>query len=304
MRSDRSTNLLLRAYRVAAAVAVLFLESCLSVDAAQDSLVNCNELMLQDRCACNDRVLHALTRIQTGVTDGELVSGAPATADPISILQERQHRLRTYLSPNCDRRAEALGESGRLTPERLPIPERNTTRPLGGRAIDHYFAKPSRTEDIRPGDDKLLVGRWEGWLTLFGGKPAPISFHVISLGNPQPLAAPELDQETGAFLKVCSDQGMVFGRVRDGHLDLPRSDRFGSEYSIRLWRSGRPRSRDLEGVALLEVRPGQTMVAGLVWLERAFKFDWTTPPSSYFCQDRDLEEQRKDVQEQQRRRIR
>ena len=65
-----------------------------------------------------------------------------------------------------------------------------------------------------------------------------------------------------------------------------------------------PRSRDLEGVVLLEVRPGEVLVAGLVWLSRALKFDWTVPPSGYFCQDRDLEEQRKNVQEEQQRKER
>jgi len=51
-------------------------------------------------------------------------------------------------------------------------------------------------------------------------------------------------------------------------------------------------------VVLLEVRPGEVVPAGLVSLSRAVKFDWTTPPSMYFCQDRDLEEQRKTAQEE------
>jgi len=45
-------------------------------------------------------------------------------------------------------------------------------------------------------------------------------------------------------------------------------------------------------VVLLEVRPGKVVVAGLVWMSRAVGFPWTTPASSYFCQDRDLEERR------------
>ena len=43
------------------------------------------------------------------------------------------------------------------------------------------------------------------------------------------------------------------------------------------------------------------MVAGLVWLSRVLKFDWTTPPSPYFCQDQDLEEWRKYAEAEQER---
>jgi hypothetical protein len=137
--------------------------------------------------------------------------------------------------------------------------------------------------------EKLFVGRWEGWQTLFGGKPSPVSFHIISVAE-------------NVFVKACSDRGMIFGRLtEEGYLELPRFDSVGLAYSIRLWRSSAPRSRDLEGVALLEVRPSELLVAGLVWLSRALRFDWTTPPSSYFCQDRDLEEQRRYFREEKER---
>jgi hypothetical protein len=95
---------------------------------------------------------------------------------------------------------------------------------------------------------------------------------------------------------------MVFLRVKDGYLEWPRTDSYGLAYSIRLWTSSAPYTHDLEGVALLEVRPGEVVVAGLVQLSRTLVFDWTTPPSNYFCQDRDLEEQKRVVREEEERR--
>ena len=100
-------------------------------------------------------------------------------------------------------------------------------------------------------------------------------------------------------MKACSDQGMVLGRVRDGYLEFPRLDFSDLAYSVQLWMSSAPRSRDLEGVILLGVRPSEVVVAGLVWLSRAVRFDWSTPASSYFCQDRDLEERRRIARERQ-----
>lgn len=264
-------------------------------EAAQDSLVNCNEVMLSDRCACNERVLHALTQSRPVFLD-PTEGGNPGDANAaISIQQARQHRLRTFHAPVCNDKS---------SPKFLPLPEQHTGGWLDRETIEGHL-KPLGAEDIDYygegliNPEELLVGRWEGWQTLFGGKPRPVSFHVIAIGEPRPLR----NVVQGHFVKACSDQGMIFGRLRNGYVELPRSDSSGLAYSIRLWRSGVPRSRDLEGVALLEVRPGEVLVAGLVWLSRALKFDWTAPPSGYFCQDRDLEEQRKNVQEEQRRKM-
>jgi len=264
-------------------------------EAAQDSQVNCNEVMAEDRCACNERVLLALTALRRIVPDPNLYANVGETNNAIAIQQEQRNRLRTYYAPGCE---------GPASPDKLPLSAPHVTNRLyGGRSIDKYL-KPVLTEIIDASDlgklilaRKLLVGRWDGWQTLYGGKPTPVSFHVISVGTPlllEPL-------QPSPYVKACSDQGMVFGQVRGGYMELPRIDSTGSVYSIRLWKSVAPHSRDLDGVVLLEVRPGETMVAGLVSLSRAPKFDWTGPPSNYFCQDRDLEEQRKNAQEEQRR---
>jgi hypothetical protein len=263
--------------------------------AAQDSQVNCNEIMAEDRCACNERVLLALTRMRRIVPDPNLYANVGEINTAIAIQQEQRNRLRTYYAPGCD---------GPASPDNLPLAAPHVTGKLyGGWSIDRHL-KPLLTEIIDASDlgrlilaRKLLVGRWDGWQTLFGGKPTPVSFHVISVGTPLQLEP----LQPGPYVKACSDQGMVFGQVRGGYVELPRVDATGATYSIRLWKSVAPRSRDLEGVVLLEVRPGETLVAGIVSLSRAVKFDWTGPPSNYFCQDRDLEEQRRNAQDEQRR---
>lgn len=251
--------------------------------------MNCNEVVLEDRCACNERILRALGQSRALVVD-PTAGGNPGEAQAaITMQQLRQQRLRTFYAPDCKNAS---------SPERLPLSQPHTTDRRHGSAIEKHL-QPILTNTIDGSNHselivarKLLVGRWEGWQTLFGGRPSSISFHVISVDGPEKLQP---------LVQACSDQGMVFGRLRGGYVELPRSDSFGGAYSIRLWRSSAPHSRDLEGVVLLEVRPGEVLVAGLVSLSRSVKFDWTAPPSSYFCQDRDLEEQRKNAKEEETR---
>ena len=85
---------------------------------------------------------------------------------------------------------------------------------------------------------------------------------------------------------------MVFGVLRGGFLDVPGPRSSGISYGMRLWRGGPPRYRELEGVALLDLRPNQEMVAGLVWLTRAQKRLGSLNPAGYFCEDRELEDER------------
>src|SRR5262249_2999123 len=237
------------------------------------------------------RVLHALAQNRPVVSDPTQGGGTGEARAAIAIQQARQRRLRTFFAEQCHL------PSG---PDRLPASEPHMTNRLyGGRVIED-FLQPWNTKRIEDFEVawKLLLGRWEGWQTLYGGKPTRLDIHVVSLGNAVPLQG----TENAPFVKACSDQGMVIGHLANGYVELPRSDSFGNAYSIRLWESGPPRSRDLEGVVLLEVRPGEAIVAGIAWLSRAVKFDWTAPPSSYFCQDRDLEEQRKNVEREQHQR--
>ena len=265
-------------------------------EGAEDVLVNCNEVSLADRCACNERISYALANRRPVIPETQ---GSSWTAiemnNMIAIQQERLHRLRTFYAPGgCENDPRASEDS-------LPIAPQHTGGWLDLKSVERHL-KPVGTNiiDVKPRAgvsyvraDMLLPGRWEGWQMLFGDRPSPISFHVIA------VMGVGTDGD-GLLVKACSDQGLVFGQVKDGYLELPRSDSSDMAYSIRLWKSAPPHSQDLEGVTLLEVRPGQVIVAGLAWVSRAVKFDWTTPPSSYFCQDRDLEEQRKKAQEEQK----
>src|SRR5262245_1642141 len=111
-----------------------------TAEPADGPLVNCNEVHSSDRCACNDRVLRALTAIRFGAVDPEMVSTAPPTANPVAILQDRQHRLRTFFAPQCDK----------PTPERLPIAEGPTTKKPFGLLFEDYHFRPFGTECIVP----------------------------------------------------------------------------------------------------------------------------------------------------------
>lgn len=295
MSQRRFETAFLTALSTACCLTMLCIMGIAASEGAPEPLVNCNEVMLEDRCACNERLLLALTQMKRIVPDPNGYA-SPGEADTAIVIQQhQQHRLRTYLAEVC---------SDALSPGRLPASEQHTGGWLHQRDMQKHL-KPVGASNLCKDDctgaheleqaRRLLVGRWHGWLTFFNMKPTALSFHVNSVGDPLPLDQPQ----NASFFTACSDQGSVFGRFTGGYVEFPWSDSFGSAYSIRLWRSPAPRSRDLEGVILLEVRPGEVVPAGLVSLSRAVKFDWTTPPSMYFCQDRDLEEQRKNVREAQ-----
>ena len=296
----RSVSVSIMVWFAAALTLILCLIWFATSEAAEESLLNCNEVTATDRCACNERILLALTKSRPIFVD-PTEGGNTATANAAIIIQQhRQHRLRTFYAPSCDERRS----------DDLPIPEQHTGGQLDLKAIEGNL-RPLRTMNIgppgsqsdtssknlsdtrgdRPSDilpDRLLVGRWDGWQTLSDGKASRVSLHVISVDAKQ------------RFATACSDQGMVFLRImKEGYLEWSRVDSLGLAYSVRLWASITPYTHELEGVTLLEIRPGKVIVAGLVRLSRPLVFDWSTPPSSYFCQDRDLEEQRRMAREEQ-----
>jgi hypothetical protein len=96
-----------------------------------------------------------------------------------------------------------------------------------------------------------------------------------------------------AFVRACSSHGMIFGVLRDGFLELPGPRSSGLTYTMRLWRGG-PTDRDLEGVVLLDLRPNEESVGGLVWLSRTLTMEGARIPraTGYECEDRDLEDYR------------
>lgn len=245
--------------------------------ATPESLVNCNQLKPEDRCECNRRVLRALNGIRVIVSDPVQSPNATPANIQDAVQQERQHRLRTFIAPNCEQPS---------TGEHLPLFNERSASPFTGKAIETRL-QPLATKPIKVinidgaiavSAKWLLEGRWEGWQTLADGKPSPVSFHIIDVFH--------------AFVRACSDHGMVFGHLRDGFLELPGIQFSGLAYSIRLWRGGSPGYRDLEGVALLDLRPNEEIPAGLVWLTRAQKFQSSLMPTRYFCEDRELEDRR------------
>src|SRR5690348_2272100 len=86
---------------VAAWVLILCLIRFGTSDAAQESLVNCNEVMLEDRCACNERILSALGQSRGLVVDPTAGENPREAQAAISLQQMRQQRLRTFYAPDC-----------------------------------------------------------------------------------------------------------------------------------------------------------------------------------------------------------
>ena len=252
--------------------------------AAEDQIGNCNEVDFEDRCACNMVVLRVISHIRPANPNPIQFSNDTPAHIQIAVQEERLHRLRTFIAPDCDRRS---------SPERLPLSSGSSTGSGGGGSGDHLRPLGARRLDaprlidgvLRETEPKqLLEGRWEGWQTLADGKPSPVSLQVIEV---QRISADE-----PYYVRACWDQGMVLGRVKDGVLELARSESPAFSYSIKLWKSGVPHYGDLEGVALLEIRPNQEVVAGLLWLSRAPKLLGAVRPSDYSCKDRSLEDER------------
>jgi hypothetical protein len=241
-------------------------------DAAQDPLLNCNQLELDDRCECNHRILRALNDIKAATPDPQSRNSGPA--DILDAVQEeRRHRLRTFYAPDCDQASSASN---------LPARNERSTR-FANRTLGRYL-RPFLARVICEGErckttepSELLVGRWTGWQTLPDGKTVPIAFHIAEYHY--------------GFVRACSDHGMVFGMVRDGFLELPGPPVSGLANFIRLWKAA-PHFRDLEGVALLELGSNEELPGGPVWLTKVQTLRGFLPPTGYFCEARELEDRR------------
>ena len=189
-----------------------------------------------------------------------------------ALLHERLRRWRTFIAPAC-----AVRSTGHVLPEfNQHVPPRDGV--AAGRQLQPMSTVPLTLGQTDVVPAVLLPGRWEGWQTLPDGKPTRVFFHIS-----------EIDQ---TFVKACSSHGMVFGVLRGGFLEFPGPQSSGIAYTFRLWRSGPPTFRDLEGVALLELRPNEELVAGLVWLTRAQRLFSSFMPTGYHCEDLELEDQR------------
>src|SRR5262249_28751705 len=89
--------------------------------AAPESLVNCNEVTIEDRCACNDRVNHALASMRTIVSETQGSSWTAMEMRNMTAMQQvRRERLRSFLAPNCE-------DTDGAAPGALPSMESHTT---------------------------------------------------------------------------------------------------------------------------------------------------------------------------------
>jgi hypothetical protein len=250
--------------------------------AADHPVVNCNQVEQWDRCDCNRRVLRALNDTKAATEDPTQSRNTTPRNIQDAVQEEQRHRLQTFIAKPCDRPA---------SPSNLPDFNERSTRFRAEKALATNL-RPLLARDICiAGCDvsdvpanRLLPGRWEGWQTLADGKAVPLFLHITA-----DVRATEGDRE--GVVQVCSSNGMVFGVLHDGFLELPGPRIAGLTYAFRLWRGG-PHHRDLEGVVLLDLRPKDEVVAGLVWLTRAPKFAWSLMPTAYFCEDREFEDRR------------
>ena len=210
-----------------------------SASAAEEPLINCNQLDQVDRCDCNTRVLRAINEIRTFAPDPKQSANTTPRHIQDAVQQERLHRLRTFYAPNCELPSSA---------KRLPLFNERAADLPGSQMLDTRL-RPLAASEICPAGcgvspKWLLEGRWHGWQILADGKPSPITFHILEVRD--------------FFVRACSNRGMVFGVLRHGFLELPGLQQSGLTYSLRFWRGAPPNTRDLEGVALLDVRPNET----------------------------------------------
>ena len=242
-----------------------------SAEPARDRILNCNDVDPSERCACNRRVLQALNELRTIIIDPVNFGDTSEANAHILIRYERVQRLKSFIAPDCENPS---------SPGRLPLSDQHRAPlPLINIRLQPPATRPISNLDPDVTPTQLLRGRWDGWLTVAGGRPSHLFLQVVGV-------------DADSFVLACSDQGMVFGTLRGGFLEWQIALSPGLTHSIRVWRSGPPHYRDLEGVALLDQRPGEEIVAGLVWLKREPKRAASFMPTGYPCRDLELEDKR------------
>jgi hypothetical protein len=258
--------------------------------AVADGLMDCRAVDCFQRGSCNRRVLAALGQIKTTAAELPGFQSAAVSHRHIQAQIERQERLRTYIAPECGAPASACDLL-------LPLGLSDACRTLGRRLEDAQArARPAlgpswqlnpSTPPIRLDDDgtQRLVGRWDGWIVRDDNSASRFWLRVNRVSY--------VNYSDGA-VKVCSDQGMVLARVRNGMLAIPRREPLDFGGWILLWRSP-PHYDDLDGVLLLDGEPGRHMQAGLVWLSRSLTPAQAASPTDYPCQDEELLLRRKHI---------
>jgi hypothetical protein len=239
---------------------------------ADEALIDCHDVDCFQRAECNRRILAALSQIKASASETRSYQSPAITARHIEIQLARQDRLRSFLAPECQPTSPKTS-NGRVSSG----PSEHSKRTTNGTWRKPIFARPI---DLDDGARKWLQGRWDGWLHFHDGRSVRLWFQIT-------------DIEFEGYVKACSDQGMVMGRVTDdGVLQLPRPESLAFGSRILLWRSP-PHYYDLEGIVVLEIEPRQELDSGLVWLSRALSLADFPLPTDYPCQDKEILDRRK-----------
>jgi len=256
------------------------------VAAADAELMDCREVDCFQRAECNRRVLAALHSLKTTVSEHRAYQSPATTTKQIMIQRERQERLQSFWAPECKPTASPAERHRLSLATAWEGFSRLFTGPSKGsaQATNHTWSPPALARPILLDEEgrTRLLARWDGWLSFHDDRSVRLWFQII-------------EARFGGYVKACSDQGMVMGRVTDeGVLDLPRREAFGSESRILLWRSP-PYADDLEGVLIIETEPGRAFDSGLVWLSRALTRANPVLPTDYPCQDKEILDRRKGI---------
>ena len=236
-----------------------------------EPLVDCHSVSeCNHRAVCNRNVLRALAEVDN--TTPLSFDNGSARYTVVAIQQERQDRLRAFVAPSCEKPpppgplAVLPGLRDRLMRLFAPGSIRET---------DDQFVRPAFGRPVTFDNAAQLQGRWQGWVTARERKATRVFFEVVHVDT--------------VAVKACSDQGLVMGMLENQALEFPRPEALTVASRMRLWWAP-PDYQQLAGVVLLELQPGQEVINGSVWLERAVNYDGSPPPLTYACQDREIED--------------
>ena len=245
-------------------------------DPPVDELVDCHAVSCAQRSTCNRRILAALNAINPAIAD-RMSRQNDLNHHLREIQVATQDRLRSFWAPTCE---TLLADEQPKSSAAWSAIKRffgRTAAPVTSHRALPLLARPFSDPDAWR---ELLSDRWAGWQSLHDRRLSRIELHIV-------------DVSLAGYVRACSDQGMVLGRIEEGALILQRSEGLSARTRLKLWMSA-PHFRDLEGVVLRETDPGVEVIAGLVWLSRALELPGSVPASDYGCFDRDLQEDRAD----------
>ena len=260
--------------RLSTALALVSMVMVIPAAVADEPLVDCHSVTdCSHREVCNRNVRRALAEVNN--TAPLSFENGSAQYTVMAIQQERQDRLRAFVAPRCQ-------ESAPPSPPQVRPGLRDRLARLFAagpiRESDDQFVRPAFGRPVTFENAGLLAGRWQGWVTSRERKATRVFYDVVHVDS--------------VVVRACSDQGLVMGMVENDALEFPRPEALSVASRVRLWWTP-PDYQQLAGVVLLELQPGQEVIDGSVWLERAVNYDGSPAPLVYACQDREIEERKR-----------